>query len=195
MIGPNIWCVGRNYVAHAQELNNPVPEKPLIFLKAASSVVTGGSFTLPPWTDDIHHECELAIQIDAEAVPTHMGLALDLTLRKIQTELKKKGEPWTLAKSFKEACPLSPLIPFQGFEHFESLEFKLIKNGQTVQQGFTKNMIFPLKTLLDYIKIHFPICAGDIILTGTPEGVGPVKKGDLLKAEISGLLDVTWSVN
>ena len=152
----NIWCVGRNYKAHALELNNPIPEKPLIFLKAGSCISTSHNIELPAWTDDIHHECELAVRVNARGEPTQMGLALDLTARATQAELKKKGEPWTLAKSFRGACPLSALVPFQSFEHFNGLQFQLIKNGQLAQKGSPKDMLFPLKTLLAHINLHYP---------------------------------------
>jgi 2-keto-4-pentenoate hydratase/2-oxohepta-3-ene-1,7-dioic acid hydratase in catechol pathway len=190
----NIWCVGRNYREHAKELNNPIPDRPLIFLKAGSCAVPEGEITLPWWTEDIHHECELAVRINARGAPTHVGIALDLTARSIQSELKKKGEPWTLAKSFTGACPVSRMIPFQNFEAFGLLQFNLTKNGRLTQSGYARDMIFPLKTLLEHIIRHYPICEGDLVLTGTPEGVGPVKMGDVLKAEISGHLDATWSV-
>ncbi len=190
----NIWCVGRNYKAHALELNNPLPDRPLIFLKAGSTAVLTTSFALPEGLGEIHHECEIAVRVNGQGEPTHLGLALDLTARDEQTRLKKKGEPWTLAKSFKQACPLSPFVPFQNFLHFQGLEFQLHKNGQLVQRGFARDMIFSLQELLSYISRHFPLSDGDIILTGTPEGVGPVKNGDQLHAEIIGLLSVTWAV-
>lgn len=194
----NIWCVGRNYRAHALELNNPVPEKPLIFLKAGTCIPASNKIELPSWTDDIHHECELAVRVNAQGEPTHLALALDLTARQAQAELKKKGEPWTLAKSFRGACPLSQLVAFPGFDEFENLIFHLSKNGQIVQKGSPRDMLFPLKTLLTHINRFYPVAEGDLILTGTPEGVGPIKKGDLLEGRIEGLagapLSVTWSV-
>jgi len=192
-----IWCVGRNYRAHAQELGNAVPDKPLIFLKGGACAVSDAAIALPTWTDDIHHECEIAVRVNAQGKPTHFGLALDLTARAVQSELKKKGEPWTLAKSFRGACPVSRMIPFESYAHFAGLEFQLVKNGQVAQKGRTRDMIFELPTLLDHVQRFFPVAEGDLVLTGTPEGVGPVKSGDVLKAEISSdspILSVTWAV-
>lgn len=190
----NIWCVGRNYVDHAKELNNPLPEKPLIFLKAGSCLTREKSFTLPTHLGEIHHECELALKLDAQGQPSQIGLALDLTARAVQADAKKKGEPWTLAKSFKEACPISDFIDFQDFSFFESLSFHFSVNGQIVQKGGPKDFIFPLPTLLKTLKENFPLAPGDLLLTGTPAGVGPLRKGDRLDAEILGHLSMTWNV-
>lgn len=196
----NIWCVGRNYSEHAQELGNPIPEEPLIFLKAGSCLNTSSTITLPDWTNTIHYECELALSLNAHGQPQSLALALDLTARDVQNQLKDKRSPWTLAKSFTGACPISPFITFKNLDHFHELEFCLIKNGLTVQKGHPANMIFPVKTLLSYICKHFPVVDGDLVLTGTPSGVGPLEKGDHLQGIIrdaSGgeLLNTTWVVN
>lgn len=190
----SIWCVGRNYKAHAAELNNPVPQTPLIFLKSGACLNSTGRIQLPTWTGDIHHECELAVKLGPQGHPTHVALALDLTARSLQSELKKRGEPWTAAKSFAGACPISTFIPLANFSQFEGLKFTLLKNEQPVQSGTPKDMIFDLTTLLSHIKQFYPITEGDVVLTGTPEGVGPLQKGDVLRGSIEGLLDVTWSV-
>ncbi len=196
----NIWCVGRNYAAHAQELNNPIPQKPLIFLKAGTCASTSSTIQLPHWTSDIHHECELAVQLDSDLNPKAFGLALDLTAREVQSQLKADGAPWTLAKSFVGACPLSPLLPWVSLQQFETCTFQLFKNKTAVQLGSPKNMIFSLSYLMSYLKEHFPIAENDLVLTGTPSGVGPIRSGDHLQGIINDsigqpVLNATWDVN
>lgn len=180
----NIWAVGRNYADHAKELGNAVPEKPLIFLKAGSCAVFGESFSIPAWCKDVHHEIELALQLDENLKAKSFGLALDLTERSIQNELKSKGQPWTLAKSFSQSCPLSDFIEVSDLKDLASLEISLKINNELKQIGNTKQMIFDLPTLVDHVKAHFPVCPNDVILTGTPAGVGPLKPGDKLVAEL-----------
>lgn len=191
----NLWCVGRNYREHANELGNQIPDKPLIFLKAGSCLTESRHIILPDWAGDIHHECELAVQVDGEGRLKALALALDLTARSLQNELKKKGEPWTLAKSFTGACPMSPSVPFPGMEQFSALVFHFYKNEEITQHGKAADMIFPLPILLSYVLKHFPVKNGDWLLTGTPAGVGPLRRGDRLLADIPGMLSVTWDVN
>ena len=187
-----LWCVGRNYREHALELNNPLPEKPLIFIKAGACLHEVKTFALPAWAGEIHHECELALQLNKDLQPEKLALALDLTARTLQTQLKNKGEPWTLAKSFPQSCPISPAIPYP--QDFTSLHFEFYKNSQLVQQGQVQDMIFSVPVLLDYLRVHFPLQPGDWILTGTPAGVGPLKSGDKLHAQIQGKLSTEWTV-
>lgn len=187
-----LWCVGRNYRDHAKELNNPVPLQPLIFTKSSSCLVFDQTIDLPAWAGEIHHECELAVQLGDQLKPQSLALALDLTARQVQEQLKKKGEPWALAKSFTGACPMSKPIPFP--QDFSSLTFEFYKNSKLVQKGFVGDMIFPLTELLSYLKNHFPLTAGDWILTGTPAGVGPLNAGDQLQAQIPGRLEAQWTV-
>lgn len=196
----NIWCIGRNYVAHAKELNNPIPASPLIFLKAGTCINPTKNITLPDWTSDIHHECELAVLIDKNGAPKSLALALDLTAREVQSQLKEKGSPWTLAKSFKGACPVSEFIPWTSMDDFQSLNFKFYKNDQRVQEGSPQDMLFSLPTLLNHLQKHYPLAENDLVLTGTPSGVGPIQKGDHLRGEIASgkgtlLLETTWVVN
>ncbi len=187
-----LWCIGRNYRDHAAELNNPVPQKPLIFTKPEGCLSLKQEIRLPDWSGEIHYECELAVQLDVALAPHRLALALDLTARKVQDDLKKKGEPWTLAKGFKQACPMSAAIAFPA--DFTSLQFEFYKNSQRVQKGEVKDMIFALPELLSYLQNHFPLQAGDWILTGTPAGVGPLSPGDQLKAQIPGKLTAEWRV-
>jgi acylpyruvate hydrolase len=187
-----LWCIGRNYREHAKELNNPIPLKPLIFIKPEGAVTRAPQIQLPEGLGQIHFECELAIKLNAELKPTSLALALDLTARAVQDELKKKGEPWTLAKGFIGSCPLSTEIPFPS--DFTNLQFEFYKNSQLVQRGAISEMIFSLPVLLQYLTQHFPLLPGDWILTGTPAGVGPLASGDVLKAQIPGRLEASWVV-
>ncbi len=167
----------------------------MIFLKAGSSLNHEQVITLPNWSDDVHHELELAYLIDKNLNFSHMTLALDLTARDKQSEAKKAGAPWTLAKSFSGACPIGKWVAIQNREH---LNFQLLKNEQIVQNGRASDMIFNPEILLNYLKKHFPVMENDILLTGTPAGVGPCKKGDLLIAKLKNdnnpILTCHWNV-
>ena len=194
----NVWAVGRNYADHAKELNNPVPESeedPLIFLKAGSSVVTNGAaFSLPQFSSDIHHECEIAFRFDARFELSQMTLALDLTAREVQAKLKEKQHPWTLAKSFKNSCPLGPLVDVPKTLDLQQIAFTFKINGEVRQSGHSGDMIHSVAKLREYVLERFPVVEGDLLLTGTPKGVGLIRSGDLLEAEIPGLVTASWRV-
>ncbi|WP_026575470.1 fumarylacetoacetate hydrolase family protein [Bacillus sp. UNC438CL73TsuS30] len=186
----NIYCVGRNYAAHAKELNNEVPTSPFLFSKPTHALVEakGQEIQLPGNRGSIHFETELVVRVGKryemgmgvdEAIDS-MAIGLDLTLRDVQTELKKKGHPWLLAKGFPDSAVVSEFIDFPGLEKVEKADFILMKNGEKVQQGNIKNMIFDLQTILDFTAKNFGLGEGDIIFTGTPEGVGQVSDGDQL---------------
>lgn len=195
MIIRNIWGVGRNYSEHAKELGNEVPTSPLIFLKAGSSAsVNSPELTLPWWITDVHHEVELALKISTHYSYIEGAVALDLTERQKQQEAKKAGLPWTLAKSFEGACAISSFFSLREVNDLQDLQIKLWVNDELRQQGSTSQMIFPVRDVLEYLKGHFPVCPGDIVLTGTPSGVGPIQDGDVLKAEITGVISHTWRV-
>jgi 2-keto-4-pentenoate hydratase/2-oxohepta-3-ene-1,7-dioic acid hydratase in catechol pathway len=190
----NIWCVGRNYADHAKELGNEIPTEPLIFLKAGSTAtLSAKELHLPFWIEEVHHEVELALQFDENLQIDEACIALDLTDRAKQNSLKAKGQPWTLAKSFKEACPLSPFFPVDDLEELKNLDISLKIQGEIRQQGNTKQFIFGLEKLLDFTRQHFPVMPGDLLLTGTPAGVGPIRKGDILEAEIKGKMKHIWT--
>lgn len=177
----NIWAVGRNYAEHAKELGNEVPTEPLIFLKAGSCASTEREIVLPDFAaGDLHHELEIAYEFAADLSFRSMSLALDLTDREAQNKLKAKGSPWTLAKSFKGACPLSASVPFTP----GALTLELKINGQTRQKGSTEQMIFSPDVLRKYVLKRYPVHAGDLLLTGTPAGVGPLRAGDELVATL-----------
>lgn len=189
----NIWAVGRNYAEHAKELGNAIPTEPMIFLKAGSTASFSSDLIhLPSWQPEIHHEVELALRFNKRLEVDQACIALDLTDRAKQTQLKNQGHPWTLAKSFKESCPLSDFFPVQNLEELKSLPLNLKVNNELRQQGNTSQMIFPLETLIHFVLKHFPVVPGDLLLTGTPPGVGPFKAGDVLEAEIQGKMRHRW---
>ncbi len=192
----NIWAVGRNYEEHAKELGNlpPAPNgKPMIFLKAGTSIVpNGASFELPPFSKDVHHEVEVALQFGSDFKWRALSIAIDLTARDVQNELKSKGHPWTLAKSFRHSCLLGPLIPIDAATDLQNLDFSLHINGKLRQSGNTRDMIHSVENLRHYVLEHFPVSPGDLLLTGTPAGVGPITAGDELEAQVTGLVRAHW---
>ena len=194
----NIWCVGRNYALHAKEMNASVPATPLIFLKSGSCLNPTSRIQLPVWSNAIHHEIELALLLDENLSFSHVSLALDLTARDAQESAKKQGQPWTLAKSFTGSCPIGSWLSILDCGEFENLDFSLSKNAVLVQQTGVSDMIFNPRKLLEFIKTHFPVQPNDIVLTGTPAGVGPIASGDILQAELrsgkQSLLACHWDV-
>ncbi len=200
-----VVCVARNYAEHAAELNNPIPDQPLLFIKPATAAVPLTSpLHLPSGQGEVHYEAELAVLIGRplrhasesavrEAI-AGIGLALDLTLRELQSELKAKGHPWERAKAFDGACPLSTFIPFKQGDDFGKLSFSLSIDGQIRQRGHTGNMITPVLTLIAYASETFSLQPGDVVLTGTPAGVGELHSGQRLELELEGRLHVETSV-
>lgn len=190
-----IVCLARNYVAHAQELGNEVPAEPVLFIKPASSLLAdGGQIRIPPYSSDCHHEVELALLIgrsgqaisaaNAMELVSGYGVALDMTLRDTQNRLKAKGLPWELAKGFDTACPLSDFVPAAQVSDPQQLRIQLRVNGELRQDGCSDCMIHRIPQLLSFISQAFTLEPGDIVLTGTPAGVGPVVSGDVLEASI-----------
>lgn len=192
----NIWCVGRNYLEHAQELKNPIPQEPLLFLKSGDCLVHGNEIQLPTWSQEVHHEIEIAFQFNSEMQFEYAALALDLTERKLQSRLKANGQPWTLAKSFTGSCPMSQaykLANYGGLEVLEKLEFNLKVNSELRQKARLTEAIFNPTTLSNFVKTHFPAQPGDWLLTGTPAGVAALKAGDELLASW-GQIQHQWRV-
>ncbi len=180
------WCVGRNYADHAKELGNAIPESPLFFVKAGSCAVMGSDVHLPTWAKDVHHELEIALHFNSDLQFSKIALALDLTERTLQNQLKQKGSPWSLAKSFKNSCPLSEAIELSTISKssahaLDQLELQLWVNKELKQKGQSQQMIFKPEELRVFALNHFPVEPGDWLLTGTPAGVGPVKNGNQLK--------------
>jgi 2-keto-4-pentenoate hydratase/2-oxohepta-3-ene-1,7-dioic acid hydratase in catechol pathway len=194
----NIWAVGRNYADHAAEMKAAVPKSPMIFLKAGTSIETSSKIKLPSWSNEIHYELELAFWVDEKLSYSHITLALDLTARDAQNEAKAKSAPWTLAKSFQGACPLGSWLSLSEIQNLDDLTFTLHVNDQIRQSGRVQDMIFNPATLLTYVQSHFPLTPSDVILTGTPAGVGPLQSGDTLVATLQiqnhTLLTCLWDV-
>jgi 2-keto-4-pentenoate hydratase/2-oxohepta-3-ene-1,7-dioic acid hydratase in catechol pathway len=194
----NIWAVGRNYSEHAKELGHAVPapeSEPLVFLKAGTSIVgPEETFSLPAFSHDVHHECEVALRFGPRFEFTEIAIALDLTARDVQSKAKTSGGPWTLAKSFKASCPLGPLVKIPAGCDLQNLEFRLHVNGELRQKGHTRDMIHPIEKMRRYVLERFPVVEGDLLLTGTPVGVAKLNPGDTLEAEIIGLTKARWSV-
>jgi 2-keto-4-pentenoate hydratase/2-oxohepta-3-ene-1,7-dioic acid hydratase in catechol pathway len=184
----NLYCVGRNYREHAAELGNAVPDSPMLFMKPvhALAVMDGGEIAVPGNRGDVHYEAELVIHIGrtyergikVDELVDRYALGLDLTLRDVQSELKKKGQPWLAAKGFLGSAPIGPFRPFPGMASLGVQLFTLSKNGVEVQKGCITEMIFSLQTIVDYCAEHYGLGEGDLIYTGTPAGVGPVADGD-----------------
>lgn len=198
-----IVCVGRNYVEHIQELGNTPGERPLLFMKPCSAYVPLDAPIRLPANQVCHHELEIALLI-GKTIPVGsspkldhvagIGLALDLTLRELQTELKQKGHPWEIAKAFDGSAPISEFIPCAEFADRNHLQFSLEKNNQLQQVGDTTKMIFPFERLLDEISKHFTLNAGDVVLTGTPAGVSSLSSGDRLRMRLEDKLSVETTV-
>ena len=188
-----IICIGRNYTKHAVELKSQVPEKPVFFLKPDSSLLVNNKpFFYPQFSNEIHHEVEIIVQINrigkyieekfANRYYNKIGVGIDFTARDLQNEHIKKGLPWEIAKAFDNSAPVSKFVPIGKFKNINSINFSLTVNGKIAQQGNTSEMVFPVDTIISYVSRYFTLKMGDIIFTGTPAGVGPVKIGDHLQA-------------
>jgi len=190
-----IFCIGRNYAKHARELDNIVPNEPIVFLKPVSSIIfDGGTILLPSRSNDIHHEVELiaAIGKQGKNIPSNRalehvagyGLGIDVTARDIQQEAKKNGHPWSAAKGFDTFAPISRFLPPGDIGDPQDLELSLKVNDSIRQRGHTADMIFPLNKLISYLSDIFTLSPGDLIFTGTPEGVSSIRDGDHIEAEL-----------
>ena len=193
-----IICIGRNYVSHAQELNNEVPDEPVFFMKPDSSLLRNNDpFYLPEWTQAVHHEIELVLRICrlgkniekkfASRYYNEIGLGIDFTARDIQDQLKKKGLPWEKAKAFDQSAVISNnFFPLAIMPEKDSIKFNLDINGKTVQYGNSSLMIFNFDEIIVHVSKYMTLKIGDLIYTGTPAGVGPVKIGDRLEGYLEG---------
>lgn len=192
-----IICIGRNYVAHAKELNNEVPTTPVFFMKPDSAlVISNRPFFYPDFSNDVHHELEVVIRIDrlgrsieekyAHKYFSEIGLGVDFTARDLQMKQKEKGLPWEIAKGFDYSAPISDFFPVSKFKDIHNISFKLDLNGKTVQDGNTSLMIFSFEKIISYVSRFMTLKTGDLIYTGTPAGVGPVAINDRLEAYLEG---------
>ena len=200
-----ILCIGRNYVDHIQDLGNETPTAPVVFMKPASSVIgSGEEIVIPGYSADCHHEAELAVLIGTagKELPVDQalqrvagyGVAIDLTLRDIQQTLKQKGLPWDIAKGFDTACPLSAFVPATAVTDPQDLQIRLTVNGALRQDGCTALMINSVAQIISHLSTIFTLEPGDVILTGTPAGVGAIQPGDQVRAEIGGVAAIEVSV-
>jgi 2-keto-4-pentenoate hydratase/2-oxohepta-3-ene-1,7-dioic acid hydratase in catechol pathway len=192
-----IFCIGRNYGLHAKELGNAIPENPVVFSKPDTALLKNGEpFYLPDFSNDVHHEVELVIKISkvgkniqeqfARNYFTEIGLGVDFTARDLQTHLKEKGLPWELAKAFDNSAPLGDFISVADRKELNNIAFGLQKNGTWVQQGNAADMIFSFEKIIAFVSTYFTLKVGDLIYTGTPAVVGPVKNGDVLECFLEG---------
>jgi 2-keto-4-pentenoate hydratase/2-oxohepta-3-ene-1,7-dioic acid hydratase in catechol pathway len=190
-----IICIGRNYSEHAKELNNPVPAEPVFFMKPESAQLRNNQpFFYPEFSNDIHYEAELVLHINkvgrniqekfASTYYDGIGVGIDFTARDLQQKAKEKGLPWEMAKAFDFSAPVSNFLPIESFADLNDITFGLFKNGEVVQKGNSRDMIFSFDTIIAYVSRFVTLKQGDYIFTGTPAGVGPVKIGDKLEAFI-----------
>jgi 2-keto-4-pentenoate hydratase/2-oxohepta-3-ene-1,7-dioic acid hydratase in catechol pathway len=201
-----IICIGRNYVEHARELSNPLPENPVFFLKPDSAlVIRNRPFYYPDFSTDIHYETELVLKICkvGKSIPEkyaqdyydQIGLGFDFTARDLQQKCKEKGLPWEIAKGFDYSAPISQeFIPKESVPDLKNISFHLELNGKRVQEGHSGEMIFSFEKIIAYVSKFMTLQTGDLIFTGTPSGVGPVKIGDKLEAYLEGKHMLTCNI-
>lgn len=200
-----VFCIGRNYRLHARELNNALPEKPVVFLKPKESVFFEGTDIIHPGCGrDLQHESEWVVRIGKEGVFKQgesagdwidsMTLGLDLTLRDLQEVLKKKGLPWEKAKAFDRSAPLGDFVPFNPELSLNGITFTCHVNDRLRQTGNTGTMIFPIETCLAEISRYWRLLPGDIVFTGTPEGVGSLSPGDRITIASASIGVFTWNI-
>lgn len=192
-----IFGIGRNYVAHAHELKNEVPKNPVIFIKPVTSIIySGDNIQIPFQSQDVHYETEIVVAIgktgknipvqDALSHVEGYGIGIDVTARDLQTQAKSKSLPWAVSKGFDTFAPISNFIPAGKVDDPQQLTFELEQNGEIKQRGDTSKMIFPVAHLISELSHFFTLNPGDLIFTGTPEGVGPIHSGDHLRATLCG---------
>jgi len=187
-----IICIGLNYMDHIREMNNPIPQVPVFFLKPDSSIIRNNKpFFYPEFTNDLHYELEVVLKVNrlgrnisekfAHRYFSEIGLGIDFTARDLQRLCKEKGMPWEMAKAFDGSAPIGEFLSKDKFEDLNNIQFKLQKNDVIVQNGNTKDLVFTFDQIISYVSKFITLRTGDLIFTGTPVGVGPVKIGDRLK--------------
>jgi 2-keto-4-pentenoate hydratase/2-oxohepta-3-ene-1,7-dioic acid hydratase in catechol pathway len=191
-----IYCIGRNYAKHAIELKNAVPDEPVVFLKPAASIIQHQeSIVIPRQSNDVHHEVELVLcigkktkNVSRKAALSYIngvGIGIDVTARDLQSKSKKAGKPWSIAKGFDTFAPVSSFQKTDSSTTYHQTEVELFVNDELRQSGNTKDMLFPVPFLIQYLSEIFTLYPGDLIFTGTPEGVGPIQPGDVLRATLN----------
>jgi len=191
-----LYCIGRNYAEHARELKNEIPSEPVVFLKPRSCVaLSGEDFLLPPQSQNVHHEGEIVVaigkecfRVSAEEAPLFIygyGVGVDFTARDLQDKAKAKGLPWTLSKGLPGFAGLGGFVEASEISRSQPLSVELTINGERKQFGDTTQLLFSIPTLISFLSHHFRLTPGDLIYTGTPSGVGPVKKGEALAVKLS----------
>lgn len=192
-----IICIGRNYTKHIEELQNERPTEPVIFMKPDSAILLKQHpFVIPEFSNDIHHEIEIIVKISkvgkyidakfAHKYYDEIGVGIDFTARDLQQKLKDKGLPWEKAKAFDGSAVIGEFVSKTDYNSLENLTFELTRNGKTVQKGNTSHMLWKIDELISYVSQYFTLKIGDIIFTGTPEGVGLVEPEDVLEGFLEG---------
>ncbi len=193
-----VYCIGRNYAAHTVEMGgDPDREAPFFFQKNPDNLDPSGTFRYPPKTSNVHHEVELAVMLSSGGVDIPLeraldcvygyALALDMTRRDLQGEQKKLGRPWEIAKAFEGSAPVGPIRPASEIGHLSEGRIALRVNGELRQDGNLDQMIWKVPEMISYLSEYFELASGDVILSGTPSGVGAIRPGDRMEAEIDGL--------
>lgn len=192
-----IICIGRNYADHIKELDNERPDEPVIFMKPDTALLQKQfPFVIPEFSNDVHHEVEVLVKINkvgkyidpkfAHKYYDEIGLGIDFTARDLQAKLKEKGLPWEKAKAFDGSAVVGDFLPKTEFVDLQNINFELTNNGETVQKGNTSMMLWKIDEVVAYASQYFTLRTGDIIFTGTPQGVAAVKDGDVLEGSIEG---------
>jgi 2-keto-4-pentenoate hydratase/2-oxohepta-3-ene-1,7-dioic acid hydratase in catechol pathway len=200
-----VFCIGRNYVEHTHELSNIIPTKPVVFIKPASCLVEPGEkIHFPKHGNLLHHEVEIVVKVgwegrvnteeEALSFISSITVGLDLTIRDVQEELKKKGLPWEIAKAFEQSAPIGDFIPYDQSFDLNDISFACKVNGIERQRDNTGNMIFSIGKLLVELSKIWVLHPGDLIYTGTPSGVGPLKIGDVVEVESDPIGSFSWSI-
>lgn len=200
-----ILCLGRNYAEHAKEMNSDIPDEPVVFLKPSSSIISDGEdVVMPSISQEMHHEVELVVAVgkrgkniplaDAGSYAAAYAVGLDMTLRDLQSTAKKNGLPWTVSKGFDTSAPISMFVPADVVKDSTKLTLRCSVNGVIRQESSTRHMIFSVEHIISYLSTIFTLERGDLIFTGTPEGVGRVQPGDVIEAELVGLAKTKHNV-
>lgn len=200
-----VYCIGRNYAAHAVEMgHDPDREPPFFFQKNPNNLDTSGEFPYPPHSSDVHHEIEMLVALKSGGVNIPLdqtldhvygyGLSLDMTRRDLQGAQKKMGRPWEIGKAFERSGPCGPLHTVSDVGHLDQGRVELKVNGEVRQEGDLNQMIWKVPEMISYLSEYFELAAGDVIMSGTPAGVGAVERGDVMEMSIDGLGSATVKV-